>query len=264
MDTSHARPRLLPIRLGVNVDHVATLRQARRARLPDPVNAGLEAERAGANIITMHLREDRRHIQDRDVEAFAAACHSGLNLEIAATAEMKSIALKVRPEAICIVPEGREELTTEGGLNASGDDGQLQDFCAELAEANMTVSLFVEPDNHQIEAASRIGATAIELHTGSYAAASGREQQAQLQRLIEAADFGEKLGLRVHAGHGLNFHNVGSVAAIAPISELNIGHAIISEAVFMGLAQAVDHMKRLMLYARQTPVFPLGLHSRSL
>ncbi len=256
MDTSQAQPRLLPIRLGVNVDHVATLRQARRARLPDPVNAGLEAERAGANIITMHLREDRRHIQDRDVENFAAACHSGLNLEMAATVGMKSIALRVRPEAVCIVPEGREELTTEGGLDAAGDDGRLQDFCAELAEAGMTVSLFVEPDKSQIEAAAAMGATAVELHTGTYVAAAGREQPAQLQRLLEAAGLGQRLGLRVHAGHGLNFHNVGPVAAIAPISELNIGHAIVSEAVFMGLAQAVGHMKRLMLDARQTPLFP--------
>ena len=256
MDPNQAQPRLLPIRLGVNVDHVATLRQARRARLPDPVNAGLEAERAGANIITMHLREDRRHIQDRDVENFAAACHSGLNLEIAATAEMKAVALRVRPEAVCLVPEGREELTTEGGLDAAGDDGRLKDFCTELAEAGMTVSLFVEPDGGQIEAASRMGATAIELHTGPYAAASGREHQTQLRRLLKAAGLGERLGLRVHAGHGLNFHNVGPVAAIAPIGELNIGHAIVSEAVFMGLAQAVGHMKRLMLDARQTPVFP--------
>ena len=256
MDADLARPRPAPIRLGVNVDHVATLRQARHARLPDPVNAGLEAERAGANIITMHLREDRRHIQDRDVENFAAACHSGLNLEMAATGEMKSIALRVRPEAVCIVPEGREELTTEGGLDVAGDSGYLRDFCAELTGAGLAVSLFVEPDDAHLEAAAGMGATAVELHTGTYAAASGREQRVQLERLLKAAGLGESLGLQVHAGHGLNFHNVGAVAAIAPIHELNIGHAIVSEAVFMGLARAVGHMKRLMLDARQTPVFP--------
>jgi pyridoxine 5-phosphate synthase len=238
------------IDLGVNIDHVATLRQARRARYPDPVHAALAAEQAGADNITLHLREDRRHIQDADVEALRPLLQTRMNLEIAVTDEMLAIAERIRPADCCLVPERRTEVTTEGGLDVTGQLGRLLDSCSRLADAQIRVALFIDPDPAQIEAAARAGAPVVELHTGRYCESSGAQAARELERLRVGAGLAAELGLEVHAGHGLHYHNVQAVAAIREITELNIGHAIVARAVFGGLAAAVRDMKSLMLAAR--------------
>ena len=243
----------MSIALGVNIDHVATLRQARRVRYPDPLHAALLAEQAGADSITLHLREDRRHIQDGDVRAMRDALQTRMNLEMAATAEMQTIALRVRPADVCLVPERREEVTTEGGLDVAQQLSRLRDYIAPLAAAGIRVSLFIDPDPHQIEAATAIGAPVVELHTGAYAEATGEAQAAELHRLQVAAREAAARGLVVNAGHGLTHHNVQPVAAVREIIELNIGHAIIARALFTGLAESVRGMKQLMLDARRDP-----------
>jgi pyridoxine 5-phosphate synthase len=238
------------IALGVNIDHVATLRQARRGRDPEPVQAALAAELAGADSITLHLREDRRHIQDVDVRTIRGLLQTRMNLEMAVTDEMLRIAAEVRPADCCFVPERRQEVTTEGGLDVAGQETRMQAATARLVGQGIRVSLFIDPDRHQVEAAARIGAPAIELHTGAYAQAQGAQRAMELERLAAGARLGAGLGLTVHAGHGLNYHNVQPVAAIREIVELNIGHAIIARAVFDGLAAAVRDMKALMTAAR--------------
>ncbi|MFO1378420.1 MAG: pyridoxine 5'-phosphate synthase [Steroidobacteraceae bacterium] len=243
----------MSIALGVNIDHVATLRQARRVRYPDPLHAALLAEQAGADSITLHLREDRRHIQDADVTAMRAALQTRMNLEMAATAEMQAIALRVRPADVCLVPERREEVTTEGGLDVASQVERLCAFVIPLAAAGVRVSLFIDPDPAQVAAAAAIGAPAVELHTGAYAESTGEACAAELHRLRVAAREAAVRGLVVNAGHGLTHHNVQPVAAIREIVELNIGHAIIARAVFTGLAESVGEMKRLMLDARRDP-----------
>lgn len=233
--------------LGVNIDHVATLRQARGTRYPDPVQAAFAAEQAGADLITLHLREDRRHIQDRDVEILADSLQTRMNLEMAATDEMFTVATRIKPADCCLVPERREELTTEGGLDATAGGKRLRDYCEGLAAADIRVSLFIDADSKQIEAAAAAGAPVIELHTGHYAdATSRREREAELARLRNAVAYGRELGLEVNAGHGLNYQNIGPVADIAGILEFNIGHAIIARALFVGLEAAVADMKRLI------------------
>jgi pyridoxine 5-phosphate synthase len=238
------------ILLGVNIDHVATLRQARGTLYPEPVHAALVAEQAGADGITAHLREDRRHIQDRDIYLLKAMLNTRLNLEMAVTEEMLVIAEKVRPYACCLVPEKRTELTTEGGLDVAGNISAMQLACARLAAAGIEVSLFVDADCKQIDAAVVVGAPVIELHTGCYADANKNLQVAELARIRAAAQYAHGLGLQVNAGHGLNFHNVEAICAIPEIVELNIGHAIIAQAMFSGLAQTVTDLKRLMRQAR--------------
>ncbi|HEX3836539.1 MAG TPA: pyridoxine 5'-phosphate synthase [Steroidobacteraceae bacterium] len=238
------------IRLGINIDHVATLRQARRAPYPDPVHAALLAEQAGADSITVHLREDRRHMQDRDVRALRPLLQTRMNLEMALTDEMLGIACELRPADCCLVPEKRAEVTTEGGLDVISQLPRLQEAAQRLAAAGVRLSLFIDPDPRQVEAAARSGAPAIELHTGAYADSSGAGQAAELSRLLASAQLGARLGLSVHAGHGLNYHNVQPVAAIREIVELNIGHAIIARAIFSGLHAAVRDMKALMMAAR--------------
>lgn len=241
-----------PIFLGLNIDHVATLRQARGTRYPDPVKAALDAEMAGADSITLHLREDRRHIQDEDVARISAMRQTKVNLEMAATTEMVEIACRYQPEDVCLVPEKREELTTEGGLDVAGQKAWLTEVCAKLAEAGCRVSLFIDPQEEQIEAAKEVGAPVVELHTGTYAELEKpAEVSAELDRIRHAAEYGTRLGLTVNAGHGLHYHNVQAVAAIKEIEELNIGHAIIAQAVYSGLPEAVKEMKRLMVEARQ-------------
>jgi pyridoxine 5-phosphate synthase len=239
------------IRLGVNVDHVATVRQARQAHHPDPVHAALLAEQAGADSITMHLREDRRHIIDRDLFALQERMQTHLNLEMAATAEMIGIALQLKPHDCCLVPERRAELTTEGGLDVAGQVGRLREVIAALASGGMRVSLFIDPQSAQVQAAHAVGAPVIELHTGSYAAARGAQRANELARLRAAAERAAGLGLVVNAGHGLDYHNVQPVAALPQIVELNIGHAIVARALFTGFAAAVVDMKALLLHARQ-------------
>ncbi len=236
--------------LGVNIDHVATLRQARRGRLPDPVEAALVAESCGADSITLHLREDRRHIQDADVRTLRGLLKTHMNLELAVTEEMLRIAAEVHPADCCFVPERRAEVTTEGGLDVAGDATRLRDAVTELKRAGIRVSLFIDPDERQIESAVAVGAPVVELHTGAYAEAQGTDQAAQLKRLAAAAQRARRLGLTVHAGHGLNYQNVQPVAALAEIVELNIGHAIIAQALFVGLPAAVREMKTLMQAAR--------------
>jgi pyridoxine 5-phosphate synthase len=238
------------IALGVNVDHVATVRQARRAKVPDPVQAALLCEQSGADSITMHLREDRRHIIDRDPEALLPLMKTRLNLEMAITNEMVGIALRLKPSDSCLVPEKRTEVTTEGGLDVAGQIVLVRDAVATLSAAGIRVSLFIDPDAVQIEAAHRSGARVIELHTGSYAEAAGAAQARELARLRIAAEHAEALGLTVHAGHGLDYDNVVPVAAIPQIVELNIGYAIVGRALFTGLGEAVREMKSLMLAAR--------------
>jgi pyridoxine 5-phosphate synthase len=238
------------IALGINIDHVATLRQARRGKEPDPVQAALLAEMAGADSITLHLREDRRHIQDFDVRTLRGQLKTHMNLEMAVTEEMLGIASEVRPEDCCFVPEKRQEVTTEGGLDVTGQESRMKEATATLVERGIRVSLFIDPEPLQVEAAARVGAPAIELHTGAYAEATGAARATELQRLVRCARVGAGLGLAVHAGHGLNYHNVRPVAAIPEIVELNIGHAIISRAVFDGLAAAVREMKALLAAAR--------------
>ncbi|HEY4365919.1 MAG TPA: pyridoxine 5'-phosphate synthase [Steroidobacteraceae bacterium] len=238
------------IHLGVNVDHVATLRQARGTSYPDPLFAALIAEQAGADSITIHLREDRRHIQDRDVWLCRQALQTRLNLEMAATAEMVKLATEVRPPDCCLVPERRAEVTTEGGLDVAGQEPSLKAICERLAAAGIRVSLFIDPDTAQLDAAVRVGAPVVELHTGAYAEAAGEAQARELERVRHAAVYGARIGLTVHAGHGLHYHNVAPIAAIAEIVELNIGHAIVARAVMDGMSTAVAEMKRLMLRAR--------------
>jgi pyridoxine 5-phosphate synthase len=236
--------------LGVNIDHVATLRQARRIDYPDPVHAALVAEQAGADSITLHLREDRRHIQDRDVTLMRAVLKTRMNLEMAVTGEMIRIASQVKPQDCCLVPESRQEITTEGGLDVAGQASRIADACQALAAAGIRVSLFIDPETAQIEAARRVGAPVIELHTGTYANASGAGRAIELERVRSTAALAASLGITVNAGHGLNYHNVQPIAAIPEIVELNIGHSIIARAVFDGLPKAVRDMKDLMLAAR--------------
>ncbi|HJE71926.1 pyridoxine 5'-phosphate synthase [Pseudomonas oryzihabitans] len=231
--------------LGVNIDHVATLRQARGTRYPDPVKAALDAEEAGADGITLHLREDRRHIQERDVRLLRDLLQTRMNLEVALTPEMLAFAQEIRPEHVCLVPERREELTTEGGLDVLGQVQRIRDAIAALPASE--VSLFIDPDLQQIQAAKDSGAPVIELHTGRYAKAETQEEQAhELQRLARAVEFATGLGLVVNAGHGLHYHNVQPIAALPDINELNIGHAIVAQAVFVGFKQAVRDMAELI------------------
>lgn len=239
------------IELGVNIDHVATLRQVRGTAYPDPVRAALLAESAGADAITLHLREDRRHIQDRDVEALRARLKTRMNLESAVTREMLQIALRVRPHDVCLVPERRMELTTEGGLDVVSQFERVRQACELLGQSDIRVSLFINADRAQIDAAKAAGAPVIELHTGHYADAAGEEQQIEFERIRQAVEYGNRIGLKVNAGHGLNYDNVGQVAAVAGIAELNIGHAIVAHAVFVGWETAVREMKRLMTEARR-------------
>jgi pyridoxine 5-phosphate synthase len=239
------------MKLGVNIDHIATLRQARGTRYPDPVQAASVAEEAGADSITVHLREDRRHIQERDLRLLVQTLDTRMNLEMAVTPEMITIARELRPADCCLVPERREELTTEGGLDVAGDPARIASACDELAAAGIRVSLFIDPDPTQVHAAAAAGAPVIELHTGRYAEATAHAGKAgELERLRAAARLAAGLGLTVHAGHVLHYHNVQPVAAIPELEELNIGHAIIARALFAGLAGAVGQMKRLMREAR--------------
>jgi pyridoxine 5-phosphate synthase len=240
------------IGLGVNIDHVATLRQARGTPYPDPVRAALLAEDAGADAITLHLREDRRHIQDADVEAIRARLRTRMNLESAVTREMLQIALRVRPHDVCLVPERRMELTTEGGLDVAGQRERVTEACRMLGSAGIRVSLFVDADARQLDAAKAAGAPVVEIHTGHYADAPRERVAAELARVRAAVDHGIRIGLAVNAGHGLNYDNVQPLAAIPGIAELNIGHAIVAQAVFTGWQAAVREMKRLILEARAT------------
>lgn len=236
-----------PILLGVNIDHVATLRQSRGTRYPEPVQAALVAEQAGADSITLHLREDRRHIQERDVEIFKKILQTRMNLEMAVTDEMLMIAESIKPEDCCLVPERREELTTEGGLDVLGQMLKMKEACSRLRDREIRVSLFIDADKKQIEAAAECGAPVIEIHTGHYAdAKTKQEQDKEYQRIVEAAEFADNLGMHVNAGHGLHYHNVKDIALIKQIRELNIGHAIIARSIFVGLDAAVKEMKSLM------------------
>jgi pyridoxine 5-phosphate synthase len=239
------------IRLGVNVDHVATVRQARRADVPDPVEAALLAEKAGADGITVHLREDRRHIQERDVKLLRERAKTKLNLEMAATPAMVAWAETLRPDDACLVPEKREELTTEGGLNVLANREKVQQAVRRLQDQGIQVSLFIDPVREQIEASKEIGARAVEIHTGTYCNAAGSARQRELEAIGAAAALARHLGLEVHAGHGLDYDNVLSIARIAEIVELNIGHSIIARAVLVGIEQAVREMKRLLTKARE-------------
>ncbi|KAF0111003.1 MAG: pyridoxine 5-phosphate synthase [Rhodospirillaceae bacterium] len=239
-----------PLRLGVNIDHVATLRNARGGRHPDPVRAARLAAMAGADGITAHLREDRRHISDEDITRLIGASDVPLNLEMAATAEMTAIALRHRPHAVCVVPERREERTTEGGLNVAGQRKNLEPVIRRLGDAGIRVSLFIEPESAQLEAAVAVGAPVVELHTGAYCEAIGAARDHELARLADAADRAAALGLECHAGHGLGYDTVGAVAALSPIVELNIGHFLMGEALFGGLDGAIRSMRALMDQAR--------------
>lgn len=240
------------ILLGVNIDHVATLRQARGTRYPDPVQAAIEAEQAGADGITLHLREDRRHIQERDVALLSDILLSKMNLEMAVTEEMLVIAERYRPEDCCLVPERREELTTEGGLDVAGQGERMAKACARLGKAGIRVSLFIDADLRQVEAAARAGAPVIEIHTGHFAdAVNPSQRREEFQRIVEAVKRGREAGLQVNAGHGLNYQNVAAIAALSEITELNIGHAIVARALFTGMQSAVREMKRLMREVRQ-------------
>lgn len=238
------------IELGVNIDHVATLRQQRHTAYPDPVQAALRAEDAGADLITLHLREDRRHIQDSDVYAIRPLLRTRMNLECAITPEMLEIACEVQPSDVCLVPEKRTELTTEGGLDVAGALPAVTRAVARLQQAGIRVSLFIDPELHQIQAATQAGAPVIELHTGAYAEAEGERAERELERLRVAVDEGLRQGLRVNAGHGLHYGNVAPIAALDGIAELNIGHAIVAQAVFDGWDNAVRDMKALMMQAR--------------
>ena len=242
------------LRLGVNIDHVATLRNARGGALPDPVRAARLAEQSGADGITAHLREDRRHIRDDDIAAIMDAITIPLNFEMAATDEMQRIALDHKPHAACIVPERREERTTEGGLEVAADQNRLTDFILPLKEAGIRVSMFIAPDPAQIEASARIGAPVIELHTGAYcdfhAEGKTAERDTELERLVAGAKLGAELGLEIHMGHGLTYDNLAPIAAMPEVMELNIGHFLIGEAVFLGLPEALAEMRRCMDAAR--------------
>lgn len=237
------------IRLGVNIDHVATLRQQRGTRYPSVVQAALLAEQAGADAITLHLREDRRHIQDADVHMLRALLQTRMNLEMAVTEEMIGIALQVRPHDACLVPERREELTTEGGLDVVGQFDKIRQACHELGEAGIRVSLFIGPDIAQLDAAKAAGAPVVEIHTGAYADVEGEAQREEFRRIERAVAHGVSLGLAVNAGHGLHYHNVQAIAALPGVEELNIGHAIVAHALFVGWENAVREMKALMVAA---------------
>lgn len=240
-----------PILLGVNIDHIATLRQARGTRYPDPVQAALDAEQAGADGITVHLREDRRHIQDRDVEVLAEVLQTRMNLEMAVTEEMIAIAECIKPAHCCLVPEKREELTTEGGLDVVGQRNKIKDACKRLAAAGIEVSLFIDADPKQIQASAEVGAPAIEIHTGQYAEYTKQSDiDTELKRIVSGIKQGVDTGLIVNAGHGLHYHNVEAIAAIPEINELNIGHSLMARAMFTGLTEAVKEMKRIMREAR--------------
>jgi pyridoxine 5-phosphate synthase len=234
------------LRLGVNIDHVATVRNARGGDNPDPVRAAKLAEKAGADGITAHLREDRRHISDQDIARLTRELEIPLNLEMAATDEMLAIAVKARPHAACIVPEKREERTTEGGIDAAGHFARLKPIVTTLSDAGIRVSLFIEPDHRQLDAARSLGAPVVELHTGAYANAIGNQREAMLHKIREAASYGTSIGLEIHAGHGLTFDNVQPIAVLPEIRELNIGHFLIGEAIFVGLVDAIQKMRRLM------------------
>jgi len=235
------------ILLGVNIDHIATLRQARGTRYPDPIQAALLAEQAGADSITLHLREDRRHIQDRDVELLDGILQTRMNLEMAVTDEMLAIACRLQPASCCLVPEKREELTTEGGLDVAGRLPRMREAVQRLQEAGITVSLFIDADPEQVGAACKCGAEMIELHTGHYAdATDGQTREREYRAIAAAAAQADEMRIQVNAGHGLHYHNVQPIAAIPEVVELNIGHAIIARAVFTGLEEAVREMKRLM------------------
>src|SRR5512143_2424350 len=239
-----------PLRLGVNIDHVATIRNARGGPHPDPVRAARLAAQAGADGITAHLREDRRHISDDDIGRLSREIELPLNLEMAATREMLAIALKHRPHAACIVPEKREERTTEGGLDVARGRPQLEPFVRELAAAGIRVSMFVEADSAQLDAAKAIGAAVVELHTGAYCHAEGTPRDRELARIVAAAAHAERMGLECHAGHGLTYATVGPIAAIATLAELNIGHFLVGEAIFVGFESAIRGMRKLMDQAR--------------
>jgi pyridoxine 5-phosphate synthase len=241
--------------LGVNIDHIANVRQARRTVEPDPVTYALLAELGGADGITVHLREDRRHIQDRDVELLRQTVRSRLNLEMAATAEMEAIALRIRPDMVTLVPEKRQEVTTEGGLDVAGQLESLKRLVGRLQDAGIGVSLFVDADRQQLEASAASGARWVELHTGTYAEAAWAQQPAELERLVVGGATARSLGLRVNAGHGLTYQNVEPVAAITGMEELNIGHTIVARALAVGLQQAVQEMKALVQNPRRDPLF---------
>ena len=238
------------LELGINIDHVATLRNARGTVYPDPLRAARLAEEAGANLITLHLREDRRHIKDADLMALRPLIQTRMNLECAVTPEMINIACRVQPQDVCLVPEKREEVTTEGGLDVLGHFEAVKAATTQLKSAGIRVSLFIDPEERQIQAAKDIGATVVELHTGRYAHLAGDQQKQELERIRKAAQFGKSIGMRVNAGHGLHEGNVIPVAAIAELSELNIGHAIVAEALFKGWQKAITDMKALMAQGR--------------
>ncbi|QWD83033.1 pyridoxine 5'-phosphate synthase [Polynucleobacter sp. MWH-P3-07-1] len=239
------------LELGVNIDHIATLRNARGTRYPDPIRAARLAEEAGADLITLHLREDRRHIKDADLLALRPLIKTRMNLECAVTSEMLAIACQVKPHDVCLVPEKREEVTTEGGLDVVTHFAAVKAATQQLQAADIRVSLFIDPEVNQIQAAKDVGATVIELHTGRYADLAGVEQAAEIERIQQAAQFGKSLGLRVNAGHGLNENNVLPIAAMTELSELNIGHALVAEALFKGWQKAIIDMKALMNQGRQ-------------
>ena len=238
--------------LGVNIDHVATLRQSRGTIYPEVLQAAAVAEQAGADAITIHLREDRRHIQERDVDLLSQTLQTRMNLEMAVTDEMIAIAERYRPADCCLVPEKREELTTEGGLDVAGQIPKMEEACKRLARADVRVSLFIDADRNQIDAAQAVGAPVIEIHTGHFAdAKDSATQENELAKIVDAVNYANGLGLHVNAGHGLHYHNVQQIAAITDIKELNIGHAIIAQSIFTGLGPAVTEMKRLMIEARK-------------
>ena len=240
----------LSLELGINIDHVATLRNARGTTYPDPLRAAALAEEAGADLITLHLREDRRHIKDADLLALRPLIKTRMNLECAVTPEMIDIACQVKPHDVCLVPEKREEVTTEGGLDVTGHFEAIKAATKKLIDAGIRVSLFIDPEEKQIQAAKDVGATVVELHTGRYADLLGADQAKELERIRKAAAFGKSIGMRVNAGHGLHEGNVKPIAAIAELSELNIGHAIVAEALFKGWGKAITDMKSLMVQGR--------------
>ena len=242
------------LRLGVNIDHVATVRNARGGDSPDPIRAALIAQNAGADGITAHLREDRRHIKDKDMERLMAEIELPLNFEMAATNEMKDIALRLKPNAVCIVPEKRMEITTEGGLDLISQFDRLKSICHQLNDNGLRISLFIEPDLRQIETAVILEVPVIELHTGTYSELGADNKENELKRIQRAVDYANELGIECHAGHGLNYENVGPISSIKKITELNIGHFLIGEAVFIGLTNAIDKMKRIMAEARKVEV----------
>lgn len=244
----------MSIFLGVNIDHIATLREARKTRYPSLIEAALAAETAGADSITLHLREDRRHIQDEDVAILRQVLKTKMNLEMAVTGEMLKIACITRPQDVCLVPEKREELTTEGGLDVAGQVSKMRDACARLADAGIRVSLFVDPDFAQLDASHAAGAPVVEIHTGAYSdATTDAERHLEFERIRNAVAYGRSVGLVVNAGHGLTYHNVQAIAGLPGIHELNIGHAIVSQALFVGWKEAVSEMKRLIVESARAP-----------